>query len=147
MAEDQVALELGTKVSHDCIWRTTCDPPSEDSPESSSSCYTLQCLPTTFCVNCMQFRVTPECNMYVHDLSRMCRAGIQQKGLRPAAAGSAGCWGQTCDLGLQPWILGFALIWFCHPIRSVSLLAPFLLCSFADFNCFILLLLGIFLLK
>lgn len=35
--------------------------------------------------------------MYVHDLSRMCRARIQQKGLSPVADGLASCWSWTCN--------------------------------------------------
>lgn len=93
------------------------------------------------CVNCMQFHVTLKCNMYVHDLSRMCRARIQQKGLSPVADGSASCWSWTCDLGLQPWALGFALTvlssnQICLPFSFLSYFAALLILT-ASFFCFL----------
>lgn len=139
--QDRVVPEFGTKVSNYLIWRTTFDPPQEDLPESSSSCYILQCLPIMLCVNCMQFHVTLKCNMYVHDLSRMCRARIQQKGLSPVADRSASCWSWTCDLGLQPWTLGFALMvlssnQICLPFSFLSYFAALLILT-ASFFCFL----------
>lgn len=79
--------------------------------------------------------------MYVHDLSRMCRARIQQKGLSPVADGSASCWSWTCDLGLQPWTLGFALMvlssnQICLPFSFLSYFAALLILT-ASFFCFL----------